>query len=124
MNCLDEIFDKLKCMDKINSKIIMLDENHMYMNKCYKWIKYLDESSLVKISQNVTTSFATTRPNFILLVGLICLITCNSHQISHILKVLYDDIGVYFYNHIYDIYVYILCVCVYNKYAYLCIFFI
>jgi hypothetical protein len=107
MNCLDESFDNLKCMDKTNSKIIMLDENHMYMNKCYKWIKYLDESSLVEISQNVTISFATTRPNFILLVGLICLSTCNSHQISHILKVLYDDIGVYFYIRIKIIYIYI-----------------
>ncbi len=36
MNCLDEKFDKLKCMDEINSKIIMLDENHMYINESYK----------------------------------------------------------------------------------------
>ncbi len=28
---------------------------------------------------------------------LICSISSNSHQISHILKVLYSDIGVYFY---------------------------
>ncbi len=36
MNCLDERFVKLKCMDEINSKTIMLDENHMYMNDNYK----------------------------------------------------------------------------------------
>jgi hypothetical protein len=36
MNCLDEKFDKFKCMDEINSKIIMSDENHMYINKNYK----------------------------------------------------------------------------------------
>jgi len=28
---------------------------------------------------------------------LICPINCNSHQISHILKVIYNDIGMYFY---------------------------
>jgi hypothetical protein len=44
-------------MDKTNSKIIMPDENHMFMDKCYKWMKYLDESSLVEISQNVTIPF-------------------------------------------------------------------
>jgi len=60
MNFLDESFNKLKCMDKINSKIIMPYENHMYMDKCYKWMKYLDESSLVEISQNVTTPFVIT----------------------------------------------------------------
>jgi hypothetical protein len=33
---LDEKFDKLKCMDEIHSKIIMSDENHMYMDESYK----------------------------------------------------------------------------------------
>jgi len=33
---LDEIFHRLKCMDEINSKIVMLDENHMYMDENYK----------------------------------------------------------------------------------------
>jgi hypothetical protein len=53
-------------------------------------------------------NYDATIESFILLVGwllglfssiniLICLISCNSHQISHILKVFYDDIGVYFY---------------------------
>jgi hypothetical protein len=36
MNFLDERFIRLKCMDEINSKTIMLDENHMYMNENYK----------------------------------------------------------------------------------------
>jgi hypothetical protein len=26
----------MKCMDEINSKTIMLDENHMYMDESYK----------------------------------------------------------------------------------------
>jgi len=31
-------------MDETNSKTIMWDENHMYMDKSYKnWMKYLDE---------------------------------------------------------------------------------
>jgi hypothetical protein len=29
MNYLDERFERLKCMDENNSKIAMLDENHM-----------------------------------------------------------------------------------------------
>jgi hypothetical protein len=33
---LDEIFDKLKYMDGINSKLIMSNENHMYMEENYK----------------------------------------------------------------------------------------
>ncbi len=33
----------LKCMDEIISKTIMPDENHMYMDENYKWMKYLDE---------------------------------------------------------------------------------
>jgi hypothetical protein len=36
MNCLDERFIMLKCMDEINSKIVMSDENHMYMDDSYK----------------------------------------------------------------------------------------
>jgi len=31
-------------MDDINSKSVMWDENHMYMDESYKnWMKYLDE---------------------------------------------------------------------------------
>jgi hypothetical protein len=33
---LDATFDKLKCMDGINSKIVMMDENHIYMDESYK----------------------------------------------------------------------------------------
>jgi len=33
---LDENFDNLKCMDGTNSKTIIPDENHMYMEKNYK----------------------------------------------------------------------------------------
>jgi hypothetical protein len=41
---LDEIFNELKCMDETNSKTIMWDENHMYMDESYKnLMKYLDE---------------------------------------------------------------------------------
>jgi hypothetical protein len=36
MNYLDEKFDILKCMVEINSKIVMPDENHMYMDESYK----------------------------------------------------------------------------------------
>ncbi len=36
MNCLDEKIDMLKCMDEINSKIIMLDEKHKYIHESYK----------------------------------------------------------------------------------------
>ncbi len=36
MNCLDEIFIMLKCMDETNSKTIMSDENHMCTNENYK----------------------------------------------------------------------------------------
>jgi len=36
MNCLEERFIKLKCMDEINYKRGMLDENHMYMDDSYK----------------------------------------------------------------------------------------
>jgi hypothetical protein len=36
MKCLDERFIMLKCMDEINSKIVMSDENHMYMDDNYK----------------------------------------------------------------------------------------
>jgi hypothetical protein len=35
-NCLDENFDRVKCMDEINSKTIMLNENHIYMDESYK----------------------------------------------------------------------------------------
>jgi hypothetical protein len=30
-------------MDETNSKTIMLDENHMYMDESYKMDEYLDE---------------------------------------------------------------------------------
>jgi hypothetical protein len=67
--------------------------------------------------------------NFILSVGwlldlfssmniLICPISCNSHQISHILTVFYGDIGVYFYVCIkitFTIYY------IYHKYVFVCI---
>jgi hypothetical protein len=33
---LDEKLDNLKCMDETNSKTIMLDENHMYMEESYQ----------------------------------------------------------------------------------------
>ncbi len=36
MNNLDETFDKLNCMDGTNSKTIMIDENHIYMDESYK----------------------------------------------------------------------------------------
>jgi hypothetical protein len=35
-NNLDEIFDRLKCMDGINSKPIMLDQNNIHMDESYK----------------------------------------------------------------------------------------
>jgi hypothetical protein len=35
MNCLDERFDNLKCMDKIDFKTIMPNENHMYMDEIF-----------------------------------------------------------------------------------------
>jgi hypothetical protein len=74
-------------------------------------------------------NYDTTIGNFILLVGwllglfssmniLICPISCNSHQISHILKVFYGDIGVYLYvciQIIFTIYY------IYHKYIFLCI---
>jgi hypothetical protein len=36
MNYLNEIFDRLKCMDGTNSKTVMLDENHVCMDESYK----------------------------------------------------------------------------------------
>ncbi len=36
MNNLDETFDRLKCMDGINSNKIMTNENHIYMDENYK----------------------------------------------------------------------------------------
>ncbi len=32
---LDETFDRLKCMDGINSKTVMIDETHIYMDESY-----------------------------------------------------------------------------------------
>ncbi len=66
-------------------------------------------------------NYDATIKSFILLVRLIlhlfssinrliCPISCNSHQISYILKVFYNDIWVYF----------IVCT-IYIKYAYVCI---
>jgi hypothetical protein len=84
--------------------------------------------------------YDATIENFILLVGwllglfssmnvLICPISCNNHQINHILKVFYSDIGVYFYvcikiiftiYHIYHKYIFvcilIMCIYVYCSY--------
>ncbi len=34
-NYLDEKFDNLKCMDGTNSKTILSDENHIYMDENY-----------------------------------------------------------------------------------------
>jgi hypothetical protein len=34
-NNLDETFDKLKCMDGINSKIVYDGYNHIYMDESY-----------------------------------------------------------------------------------------
>jgi hypothetical protein len=67
-------------------------------------------------------NYDATIRNFILLVGLIlhlfssinrliCLISCNSHQISCILKVFYNDIGVYF--NVCTKNIYIICICMY-----------
>jgi hypothetical protein len=33
---MDEKFDMLKCIGGMNSKTIMLDENHIYMDEIYK----------------------------------------------------------------------------------------
>jgi hypothetical protein len=33
---LDERSDKLKCMDEINFKIVIPNENHIYTNESYK----------------------------------------------------------------------------------------
>jgi hypothetical protein len=68
--------------------------------------------------------YDATIKNFILLVGsilhlfssinrLICPISHNNHQISYILKVFYNDIGVYFNVCIKIIYIYIICICMY-----------
>ncbi len=35
-NYLDEKFNKLKCMDGTNSKTIMPNEKHIYMDESYK----------------------------------------------------------------------------------------
>jgi hypothetical protein len=35
-NYLDEKIDMLKCMDGTNSKIVILDESHIYMNESCK----------------------------------------------------------------------------------------
>jgi hypothetical protein len=36
MNNLDENFDRLKCVDGINSKTIMSNESHIYMDDIYR----------------------------------------------------------------------------------------
>ncbi len=36
MNNLDETLNKLKCMDGINSKTVMTNENHISMGEIYK----------------------------------------------------------------------------------------
>ncbi len=74
-------------------------------------------------------NYDATIVNFILSIGwlldsfssmkiLLCPISHNSHQISHILKVFYGDIGVYFYiftKIIFTIYY------IYHKYIFVCI---
>jgi len=64
------------------------------------------DPSLVEISQNVITPFTTTCNLYLFAIrfGNICNyktkfqcpISCNSHQISCLLKILYNDMGVYF----------------------------
>ncbi len=49
---------------------------------------------------------------------LICPNSCNSHQINHILKVFYGDIGVYFYVCIKIIFI---IYYIYHKYIFVCI---
>jgi len=36
VKCMNEKFDRVKSMDEINSKTIMLNENHIYMDESYK----------------------------------------------------------------------------------------
>jgi hypothetical protein len=36
INNLDQTFDRLKCMDGINSKTVMTCENNIYMDESYK----------------------------------------------------------------------------------------
>jgi hypothetical protein len=73
--------------------------------------------------------YDATIGNFILLVGwllglfssmniLICPISCNNHQINHILKVFYNDINVYFYVCIKIIF---MIYYIYHKYIFVCI---
>jgi hypothetical protein len=76
-------------------------------------------------------TYDATIGNFILSIGwllnlfssinrLICLVRCNSHQISRILKVFYYDIRVYFYVCIKIIF---MTCYIYHKYIFLCILF-
>ncbi len=39
-NNLDEKFDKLKCMDGTNSKTIVLNENHIYMDEIWMNVEH------------------------------------------------------------------------------------
>jgi len=39
-NKLDEKFDKLKCMDGTNSKTIVLNENHIYMDEIWMNVEH------------------------------------------------------------------------------------
>jgi len=70
-------------------------------------------------------NYDATIKNFILLVAsilhllsssnrLICPISHNNHQINYILKVFYNDIAVYFNVCTKIIYIYIICICMYN----------
>jgi len=74
-------------------------------------------------------NYDATIGNFILLVGwllglfssmdiLICPISHNNHQISHILKVFYNEIGVYFYI---CIKIMFMIYYIYHKYIFVCI---
>jgi len=75
-----------------------------YLQLHFKHLQLQDQISTILV---ILTTMMQLLENFILLVALIlhwfssintliCPISCNSHQISCILKVFYNDIGVYF----------------------------
>jgi len=93
----------------------------------YIW-EYLQAQDQLSIILVIFTTMMQLLKNFIVLVTsnlhlfssinrLICPISCNSHQISYIPKVFYNDIKVYFNVYTKILYIYI-------KYAYICILFI
>ncbi len=52
---LDEIFDRLKCMDETNSMTTMLDENNMYMDESYKMDEIFDRLKCMDETNSMTT---------------------------------------------------------------------